>query len=78
MYMTHPPIKVCSKVTSCYSCLVSVIPNMQTLPVHLTLAPIYLSQGEKHLVTGTCDAWVTGVDFAIHVSMSVVPGRVFT
>ena len=28
--------------------------------------------------TGICDAWVTGVDFAMGVSILVVPGRVLT
>ena len=39
---------------------------------------ISLSRRETVDNTGICDAWVTGVDFAIGVSMSVVPGRVFT
>ena len=39
---------------------------------------ISLSRGETFGNTGTCDAWVTGVDFAIGVFMSVVPDRVFT
>ena len=37
-----------------------------------------ISLSEIVCTTGTCDAWVTGVDFATGVAISVIPGRVFS
>ena len=48
---------------------------MQFLPFHSTLA-LYLSGIVG--ITGICDACVTGVDFAIGVAISVIPGWVFS
>ena len=54
-----------------------VIQDMWFLPFHLTLALIYLFSGIVDVI-GICDAWVTGVDFAIGVAIVVISGRVFS